>query len=72
MANNKSGSQGLWIKCSDCGEILYHREVTGNHHVCPRCGYHFRISADLRLKMFFDNGRYKRLFGKIRRLELGR
>ena len=66
MANNKSGSQGLWIKCSDCGEILYHREVTGNHHVCPRCGYHFRISADLRLKMFFDNGRYKRLFGKIR------
>ena len=28
--------------------------------------YHFRISADLRLKMFFDNGRYKRLFGKIR------
>ena len=66
MANNKSRSQGLWIKCSDCREILYHREVTGNHHVCPRCGYHFRISADQRLKMFFDNGKYKRLFGKIR------
>ena len=66
MANDKSRSQGLWIKCSDCGEILYHREVTGNHHVCPRCGYHFRISADQRFKMFFDNGKYKRLFGKIR------
>ena len=66
MANDKSRSQGLWIKCSDCGEILYHREVTGNHHVCPRCGYHFRISAELRFKMFYDNGKYKRLFGKIR------
>ena len=66
MADRRSGSQGLWIKCSDCGEILYHREVTGNHHVCPRCGYHFRIAADLRLNMFFDNGRFKRLFGRIR------
>lgn len=66
MADKRSGSQGLWIKCSSCGEILYHREVSGNHHVCPRCGYHFRISADLRLKMFFDNGRFKKLFGRIR------
>ncbi|MCG6947540.1 MAG: acetyl-CoA carboxylase, carboxyltransferase subunit beta [Acidobacteria bacterium] len=66
MANSKSRSQGLWVKCSDCGEILYHREVTNNFHVCPRCGYHFRISADLRLGMLFDNGKYKRLFGKIR------
>ena len=66
MASNRGGSQGLWIKCSGCGEILYHREVSGNSHVCPRCGYHFRISADLRLKMLFDNGRYKKFFGKIR------
>ncbi len=66
MANDRGGSQGLWIKCSGCGEILYHREVSGNCHVCPRCGYHFRISADLRLKMLFDNGRYKKFFTKIR------
>jgi acetyl-CoA carboxylase carboxyl transferase subunit beta len=66
MANERTGPQGLWIKCSGCGEILYHREVSGNYHVCPRCGFHFRIAADLRLKILFDNGRYKRLFGKIR------
>ena len=66
MARERPGPQGLWIKCLGCGEILYHREVSGNSHVCPRCGYHFRISADLRLKYLFDNGRYKRLFGKIR------
>lgn len=66
MARERPGPQGLWIKCLGCGEILYHREVSGNSHVCPRCGYHFRISADLRLKYLFDNGRYKRLFGRIR------
>jgi acetyl-CoA carboxylase carboxyl transferase subunit beta len=66
MAHDKRGSQGLWVKCTGCGEILYHREVSGNYHVCPRCGYHFRISADLRLQMLFDNGRFKKFFGKIR------
>jgi acetyl-CoA carboxylase carboxyl transferase subunit beta len=66
MATDNSGSKGLWIKCLGCGEILYHREVSDNAHVCPRCGYHFRISADLRLQMLFDNGRFKKLFGRIR------
>jgi acetyl-CoA carboxylase carboxyl transferase subunit beta len=66
MARENRASQGLWIKCDGCGEILYHREVSGNHFVCPRCGFHFRIAAEVRLKMLFDNGRYKKLFGKIR------
>jgi acetyl-CoA carboxylase carboxyl transferase subunit beta len=66
MGNDKKGSQGLWIKCTGCREILYHREVSDNHHVCPRCNYHFRISADLRLRLLFDNGRYKKFFAKIR------
>lgn len=66
MANDRGGSQGLWIKCTGCGEILYHREVSENCHVCPRCGYHFRISADIRLKMLFDDGRYKTFFRKVR------
>jgi acetyl-CoA carboxylase carboxyl transferase subunit beta len=58
--------QGLWIKCTECREILYHREVSDNLHVCPRCQHHFRISAERRLKMLFDNGRFKRLFVKVR------
>ena len=66
MVQNDRASQGLWLKCEGCAEILYHREVSGNFHVCPRCGYHFRIAAELRLQMLFDNGRYKKLFGRIR------
>jgi len=58
--------QGLWVKCEACREILYHREVSGNHHVCPRCGFHFRISAGQRLEMLLDGGRGKRLFGRVR------
>jgi len=57
---------GLWVKCEGCREILYHREVSGNAFVCPRCGHHFRISAHERLTMLFDGGRYKELFSRIR------
>ena len=58
--------QGLWIKCDSCREILYHREVSENLQVCPRCDNHFRISAELRLRQLFDNGRFKRLFARVR------
>lgn len=58
--------KGLWIKCNACREILYHREVSGHLDVCPRCGYHFRISASRRLDLLFDNQRYKKFFVRIR------
>jgi acetyl-CoA carboxylase carboxyl transferase subunit beta len=58
--------KGLWIKCEACGEILYHREVSDNLQVCTKCGFHFRISADLRLRQLFDNARYKKLFPRVK------
>ncbi len=66
MAQTDGVPRGLWIKCSSCREILYHREVSGNLEVCPRCGHHFRIDATRRLELLFDNRRYKKLFGRIR------
>ena len=65
MAQTEGVPKGLWIKCNACREILYHREVSGNLDVCPRCGYHFRISATRRLELLFDNKKYKRFFDGI-------
>jgi acetyl-CoA carboxylase carboxyl transferase subunit beta len=58
--------EGLWIKCSACKAILYHKEVSQNLQVCPRCDFHFRVSARERLQMLFDNGRHKKLFARVR------
>jgi acetyl-CoA carboxylase carboxyl transferase subunit beta len=66
MAETEGVPRGLWIKCDACREILYHREVAANLDVCPRCRYHFRISASRRLELLFDNRRYKTFFGRIR------
>ncbi len=47
---------GLWIKCNACGEIIYKKEVEKNLDVCPKCNYHFRISAEKRIDMVMDEG----------------
>jgi acetyl-CoA carboxylase carboxyl transferase subunit beta len=51
--------EGLWVKCENCKEIIYKREVARNANVCPKCNYHFRISARERLEQLFDDGLYE-------------
>jgi acetyl-CoA carboxylase carboxyl transferase subunit beta len=49
---------GLWLKCNNCKAIIYKKEVIRNSNVCPKCNYHFRITARERLKALFDDGNY--------------
>lgn len=58
--------RGLWIKCERCGAILYHKEASVNLRVCPKCDFHFRMPAHLRLESLFDGGKYKTLFNRVR------
>ena len=46
--------EGLWSKCENCKEILYRKDVIKNLSVCPKCAFHFRLSARERLELFFD------------------
>lgn len=57
--------QGLWIKCSKCGEMVYREDVRANAYVCPKCGGYFRISAKRRIKMVADEGSFQEWFAHI-------
>src|SRR5947209_7994271 len=48
--------EGLWVKCPDCSQILYNKDLATNLHVCPKCAHHFRIGAAERLRTLFDGG----------------
>jgi acetyl-CoA carboxylase carboxyl transferase subunit beta len=50
--------KGLWVKCDHCGEIIYKKEVKRNLDVCPKCNYHFRISAATRIDITLDEGSF--------------
>ncbi len=47
-----------WTQCNACQQILYRREVERNLMVCPKCNYHFRISAGERLKLVVDENSF--------------
>ena len=51
--------EGLWVKCEACKEMVYKKEVLRNVNVCPKCNYHFRISARERIESLLDDGQYE-------------
>lgn len=51
--------EGIWIKCKKCKEIIYYKEVQRLGKICPKCNYHFYISAKERFEMLFDDGKYE-------------
>ena len=52
-------TEGLWIKCDGCGEVIWRKTLEDGMQVCPKCSYHFRIDAVTRLKLLFDDGQYE-------------
>ncbi len=50
----KAVPEGLWAKCPGCSAVLYRAELERNMEVCPKCGYHNRITGRRRLEVFLD------------------
>jgi acetyl-CoA carboxylase carboxyl transferase subunit beta len=47
-------TEGLWLKCEGCRQIIWKKDLEDNQSVCPKCGAHSRIDAATRLRYLFD------------------
>lgn len=54
----KVRTEGLWIKCEGCRQIIWKKDLAENLNVCPRCDKHFRIDARTRLSQLLDESHY--------------
>jgi acetyl-CoA carboxylase carboxyl transferase subunit beta len=52
-------TEGLWVKCDDCKQILWKKDLENSLVCCPKCNHHFKMGSRARLEMLFDEGRYK-------------
>jgi acetyl-CoA carboxylase carboxyl transferase subunit beta len=59
LVSKKNVPDDLWTKCSNCEQMIFHRELASNLQVCPHCSYHMRMNATSRLQMLFDNAEYR-------------
>jgi acetyl-CoA carboxylase carboxyl transferase subunit beta len=54
----KVRTEGLWVKCEGCRQIIWKKDLEDNLQVCPKCNKHFRIDARTRLAQLLDNDQY--------------
>ena len=51
----KEIANNMWLKCPNCNQMLFSKELKKSLYVCTSCGHHLRLYVDKRLKMLFDN-----------------
>jgi acetyl-CoA carboxylase carboxyl transferase subunit beta len=52
-------TEGLWVKCDGCRQIIWKKDLEDNLNVCPKCDKHFRIDARARLAQLLDDNQYE-------------
>jgi acetyl-CoA carboxylase carboxyl transferase subunit beta len=58
-------TEGLWLKCAHCGQIVWRKALEDNYQVCPKCGHHERLDARARLAILFDDGKFEEFDARL-------
>src|ERR1700732_3921392 len=61
----KVRTEGLWVKCDGCRQIIWKKDLEENMNVCPKCEKHFRIDARTRLSQLLDENQYETFDGNL-------
>ncbi len=61
LVKRRSVPEKLWNNCVSCGNMIHHKDLKENLYVCVNCNYHFRMSAEDRIKFFFEHGNYSEI-----------
>ena len=56
---------GLWTKCEACGQLLYNKALDENLKICPKCDFHFPLTAQERLSLLIDAGTFEEWDGDV-------
>ena len=52
-------TEGLWVKCEGCRQVIWKKDLDANFNVCPKCQRHFRIDARARIELLLDEGSFQ-------------
>lgn len=58
LFSRRETPENLWAKCEECGQMIFHRELTENLSVCPACDHHMAITPRARFEALFDGGAF--------------
>ena len=61
LVKRRDVPEKLWNNCVSCGNMIHHKDLNDNLRVCMNCDYHFRMSAEDRIKLFFKENEYEEI-----------
>ncbi len=59
VSQDTDEGDGLWVKCSECSQVAYRKDLISNFNVCSNCGHHNRINSDERINIISDKNSFK-------------
>lgn len=59
-----------WLKCSNCKNLIYAKQLKENLNVCPKCNYYFKMSAIERIELLLDLDSFSELFSDMRSFDI--
>jgi acetyl-CoA carboxylase carboxyl transferase subunit beta len=68
QTTKKDGFSG-WLKCTHCNELIHANELQQNFNCCPKCDYHYRLSADERITSLCDEGTFQELYNNLQAVD---
>lgn len=69
VESTKADGFSGWLKCSHCHEMIHTNELTDNLNCCPKCDYHYRLSAFERIELIADPDTFEELFDELRSVD---
>ena len=61
LVNRKEVPENLWQNCPSCGNMIHHKDLKENLRVCSTCNHHFRMSAEDRIHLLFNENESKEI-----------
>ncbi|MBX9923896.1 MAG: acetyl-CoA carboxylase, carboxyltransferase subunit beta [Rhabdochlamydiaceae bacterium] len=68
QTTKKDGYSG-WVKCTHCNEMIHANELQQNLHCCPKCNYHYRLSALQRVEILTDPESFEEMFSEFKPMD---
>ncbi len=65
VQTTKKDSFSGWLKCTHCTELVHAQELAQSFNCCPKCGYHYRLSAQERIQLLTDPDSFQEYFQGI-------
>lgn len=69
MWKKKDMPGGLWLKCENCSQMIYRKELEEKGMVCPACEFHFTLPGKERIAMVLDPGTWREEFAGLTALD---